>query len=107
MSKKKTKKLGINLNRTVYVKLTKKAKAIYYDKTHRENVESFISQGYSARLDTKKEEDPDGFSKFQLWEFMNFFQTEVFGQDLPTIDGNIYFNRSDLSPLDLKEGENK
>lgn len=101
--KKEAKKLGINLNCSVYVKLTKKAKAIYYDQRHEENKAFFISEGKDERMSTAKNEDENGFSEFQLYEFIDFYRLADFCNDMPTIDGNIYFNKSDLSPLDLKE----
>lgn len=104
IDKKEAKKLGIDLNFLVYVKLTKKAKAVYYDQRHEENKALFISKGLNERMPTTVREDENGFSEFQLWEFIEFFRRPDFGNDMPTVDGKIYFNKDELSPLDLKEG---
>lgn len=100
-------RVGINLNQTVYVALSDRAKAAYYDQSHEMN-KQFIAKGLYTRLATKKAEDESGFSKFQLWELMEFFDKEWAGSDLPTLDGRIYFNKSDLSPLNEdEEGESE
>lgn len=106
MTDNEIKRVGFNINNHVYVALTDLSKATYYDRAHEFN-KQFIAKGINTRIPTQMAEDEYGFSKLQLWSFMDFYSKEWAMTNLPTLDGKIYFNKSDLSPLDLKEGENK
>ena len=63
------KEVRINLNEWVKVKLTDYAKDIYYHRVDgvNERVGRVICKPSYPR------EDADGYSKFQLWDFMNLY----------------------------------
>lgn len=61
--------MRINLNETVKVKLTDHGKMIYY---HRyDDINKRV--GKEVCKPSLPEEDEDGYSKFQLWDFMNLY----------------------------------
>ena len=63
-----------NLNDTIKVKLTDYGKTIY--RTYLETVN--ICYGKNVIKDTEPIVDADGYSKFQLWSFMNTFGAYIY-----------------------------
>lgn len=86
-------KRTVNINDFVKVKLNQKGKEIYfhlYDDARRNMVEN---KGYYPEYLQPRypKVDTDGYSKFQLWEFMQIYgECMVMGTDLP-FETNLVF----------------
>ena len=81
---------ALNLNDTIKVKLTDHGKDIYYHQ-----FDKFIEIG--AKLTPKMPKvDADGYTKFQLWEFI-----QLYGQHIGMTKPNV------IEPIDIViEGKN-
>ena len=79
----------INWNYWIKVKLTPHGKNIYYHQ-----FDNLIKGGVLKESDREyPKEDKDGYSQFQLWEFMQLYGPHI-GMTLPEIiiDACIYFD---------------
>ena len=83
----------LNMNSTVKVRLNDKGQDIYYH----------INDKYYKKFNIKrrfKETDKDGYSEFQLWQFMNIYGEHLkLGSDNPFSDLNIYIKDEDLETV--------
>lgn len=89
----------INLNSIVKVKLNDRGKDIYY---HRFNdINRFIKSRGAKPLDPGYPVvDEDGFSEFQLWNFIHIYgEYMMIGAPNITKDLNIYINDEDLDDI--------
>lgn len=69
----------INLNEFIKVKLTDKGKEIYYNQFKN------INNNYGSEIIKPHypEEDDDGYTKFQLWDFMETYSKDLYGVIYP------------------------
>lgn len=89
-------KSSINLNEIIKVKLTDHGKDIYY-KYHKDFYDR-IGRDYNKDLDISPypKIDEEGFTKFQLWEFMNIYGEHMnVGMDTVIKPLEIYFINDD------------
>lgn len=65
--------MQLNLNETIKVKLTPFGAEIYYHKND-ELIERLQSRGLQPRIEQRMPPiDREGFTEFQLWDFMNIY----------------------------------
>ena len=85
----------INLNDTIKVKLTDRGRDIYY---HR--FDDLIQNRPAVRINIKQsypKVDDEGFTKFQIHNFMNIYGDYLILGSEPVVEGNnIYFEDDDL-----------
>lgn len=66
-------KVTLNINDYVYVQLTDVGKQIYYD-----FYDYYDKLSVSSFGAPKLKEDKDGYTGFQIWEFMQIFGSKVY-----------------------------
>ena len=79
-----------NINEIVKVKLTQKGKLVYLE--HQIEIQKRFNRDrikIDVPLDVKV--DSEGFSKFQLWEFMKIFGSHMYCGAEPIIEGCILY----------------
>lgn len=90
----------LNLNGTIKVKLTDRGKDIYYHQ-----FDDFIEMGTKLITPKMPKVDADGYTKFQLWDFI-----QLYGQHIGMIKPNviepieIVIEGKNLKELDEKRG---
>lgn len=86
--------IRINLNETVKVRLTDLGKEIYYHRFDDLN----NKQGRTTLKPTFPKVDENGYSTFQLWQFM-----ELYGEHIGIVKQNV------IEPLEIvyEQGEDK
>ena len=91
---------ALNLNCIVKVKLTDYGKNIFYHKYDEVN-DTIAQRGWKPIEPRFPKVDDEGFSKFQLWDFINIYG-EYFqlGSDrMPIKDLCIYIDENDLDEV--------
>lgn len=89
----------INLNSTIKVKLTPFGDDIYYHK-HDDLIEFTKERGVKPLERTMPKKDEEGFTKFQLHDFMNTFgKYMTVGQKNVIEDICIYMNDEDIEEV--------
>ena len=87
----------LNLNSIIKVKLTDYGKDIFYHR-HDDINASIVQRGWKPIEPCFPRVDDEGFSKFQLWDFMNiygdYFQLGL--ERVPIKDLSIYIDEQDL-----------
>jgi hypothetical protein len=63
---------GVNLNQTIKVKLNDLGKEIYYHRFDEVN-EQIKSHGGKPITPTMPKVDAEGYTQFQMWQFMNMY----------------------------------
>lgn len=87
----------LNLNCVIKVKLTEKGKFIYF---HRyDNLNDYLLKTGKTPISSKPPEvDENGFTKFQLWEFMELYgEHMVVGLSEVIQPLNIFIEEEDLN----------
>lgn len=84
-----------NINEFVRVKLTQKGKLIYSE--HQIEIQKDFNKN-KIKIDVQlyPEIDEEGFSKFQLWHFMEIFGSYMYCGAEPVIEGPILYLPVDL-----------
>ena len=87
--------LRLNLNSTIRFKLTDKGRELH--KYDYDEFWSYHSNRPTSVVYRPLEEDEEGYSKMQLWDFMNIFgKYIILGCELPVEEANIFIKGSDL-----------
>lgn len=91
---------ALNLNCIVKVKLTDYGKDIFYHKYDEVN-EGIAQRGWKPIEPHFPKVDDEGFSKFQLWDFINIYGDYFqLGSDrMPIKDLCIYIDENDLNEV--------
>ena len=89
-----------NLNYMIKVKLTDYGKDIFYHRYDEIN-DYLVRNGLKPIEPCFPEVDDDGFSKFQLWYFMNIYgkYLELGFDQMPIENLNIYIDEKDLDEV--------
>ena len=84
-----------NINEFVKVKLTQKGKLVYLE--HQIEIQKrFNRDRIKIDVPLNVEVDDEGFSSFQLWEFMNIFGSHMYCGSEPVIEGPILYLPEEL-----------